>query len=330
MSAYGATVQAAREAAERLAAQGRTPSVRAIREVLGGQGGSAQIAEGQRRWLIEAAQRATLRDLPEDIATLFGQLWDATRAQAAAHWETERADGAARAQALETARVALEAELAAARAAHTHMEVLVGALRGELLDAQDAHAQALATLAAREQARAQATAERDALAAQGRSRQVRLEQVQAEQQRANGRADALNRLLLEATTENAALHERQHRDQGTREAQRGAVRRLGADLKRARGQLRALEGAATQAAARIAELEGALAGERRRGEAQDAYWQQRLSEAQDATRAAEARERAREQAHARERADLRGIIAELRQRQPGPAESDGGRRPAGS
>ncbi|HYN77601.1 MAG TPA: DNA-binding protein, partial [Lamprocystis sp. (in: g-proteobacteria)] len=67
MSAHGETRRRAFEAACTLAAEGKRPTLLAIRDRLDGRGGAQAIADGLNDWIDEAGKRFAIPGVPEEL-----------------------------------------------------------------------------------------------------------------------------------------------------------------------------------------------------------------------------------------------------------------------
>lgn len=309
MSSRGETRQRAFTAACELAAAGQRPSIRSIRERLGGGGGQQAIVDGLNDWIDEAARRFAVPGVPEELRAAVVALWDLASRQADGRWAEARGALEGRLAASEAAQSATLANLEAANGAIADHLAAIAALQGEravLADARDALTLALegrtaeltalrAALDATRGALEQRTGERDAQTLRAQRESQRADATKASLDDAHGQILALQVQVGELTTRAALLEQ-------ARAAAEAALGALREDLERARQSV-------VERDQQVQALTAALGREQEGREADVQHWLARLEE----RRAEAAAARAREATWGEERQRLQEEVGRLRQ-----------------
>lgn len=308
MSAHGETRRRAFEAACTLAAEGKRPTLLAIRDRLDGRGGAQAIADGLNDWIDEAGKRFAIPGIPEELRTQVVALWDLASRQADGRWDAARGALEARLAEGEAMQAATRAELAQAGAAiEGHLATLAELRAGlaAVTDARDALAldldartsEAVAQRSELDAIRAaleQRTAERDAQTLRAQRETQRADVTKDSLDAAHGQILALQVQVGELATQTALLEQARN----TAEAALGPLRE---DLERMRQAIVERDG-------QVQALTTALGREQEGREADVQHWLARLEERQAEVAAA----RARETAWGEERQRLQETIARLR------------------
>lgn len=140
MSTHGETRRRAYAAACDLAGEGKRPTLRSIRERLGGLGGQQAIQAGLQDWTDEAARRFALPGIPDALGEQMTALWEAACAAAEARWSGERETLVGRIDELAAALAERTGELEASRADLAESNERCDRLSANLDDARDAQA----------------------------------------------------------------------------------------------------------------------------------------------------------------------------------------------
>ena len=308
MSAHGETRRRAFEAACTLAAEGKRPTLLAIRDRLDGRGGAQAIADGLNDWIDEAGKRFAIPGIPEELRAQVVALWDLASRQADGRWDEARGTLEARLAEGEATQAATRAELAQAGAVIEGHLGTIAELRAGLAavtDARDALALELEArtseavalrgdLDATRTALEQRTAERDAQALRAQREAQRADVTKDSLDAAHGQILALQVQVGELTTQGALLEQARN----TAEAALGPLRE---DLERMRQSILERDG-------QVQALTAALGREQEGREADVQHWLARLEERQAEVAAA----RARETAWGEERQRLQEAVARLR------------------
>jgi hypothetical protein len=308
MSAHGETRRRAFEAACTLAAEGKRPTLRAIRDRLDGRGGAQAIGDGLNDWIDEAGKRFAIPGIPEELRTQVVALWDLASRQADGRWDAARGTLEACLAEGEAMQAATRAELAQAGAVIEGHLATLAELRAGLATVTDARdALALALEARTSEAAAlcgeldttrtaleQRTAERDAQALRAQREAQRADATKASLDAAHGQILTLQVQVGELSTQGALLEQARH----TAEAALGPLR---AELERMRQSI-------LERGGQVQALTLALGREQEGREADVQHWLARLEERQAEVAAA----RTREAAWGEERQRLQEAVARLR------------------
>ncbi len=309
MSSRGETRQRAFTAACELAAAGQRPSIRGIRERLGGGGGQQAIVDGLNDWIDEAARRFAIPGVPEELRAALVALWDLASRQADDRWAQARGALEGRLAASEAAQSAILADLEAAHGTIAEHLAAMATLQGEraaLADARDALTLTLegrnaevaalrSELDATRVALEQRTGERDTQTLRAQREAQRADATKASLDAAHGQILALQVQVGELTTQAALLGQ-------ARAAAEAALVPLGEDLERARQSILDRDN-------QVQALTAALGREQEGREADVQHWLARLEERQAEVAAA----RHREATWGEERQRLQEEVGRLRQ-----------------
>jgi len=288
MGSHGQTRREAYETACALAAEGKRPSAKAIRERLGG-GGQQALLAGLNDWVDEAARRFQVPGIPEELRSAVVAFWDLACRHGEDLWAQQRQQLEARLAEEERALAGIRDERDAAAATVAEQADQIAQLREELQQAQDATQVAESELEARTQelrqretALAEATSSRDELAnrldheqrvavAARESlehAQSRIAALQAQHDVAAAKAEMLERAAAEAKSKTAETRADLERAQEQIDEHRlslkdrdGQIGTLTAAVER---EQQAREGDARHWMARIEELQASIAGHRER------------------------------------------------------------------
>jgi hypothetical protein len=308
MSAHGETRRRAFEAACTLAAEGKRPTLLAIRDRLDGRGGAQAVADGLNDWIDEAGKRFAIPGVPEELRAQVVALWDLASRQADVRWGEARGTLEARLTEGEASLAATRAELAQAGAVIEDHLGTITELRAELAAATDARDALALELEARTSeavalrgdldatrtALEQRTAERDAQALRAQREAQRADVTKDSLDAAHGQILALQVQVGELTTEKALLEQ-------ARTAADAALGPLREELERMRQSILDRD-------SQVQALTAALGREQEGREADVQHWLARLEERQAEVAAA----RNREAAWAEERQRLQEAVTRLR------------------
>ncbi len=292
MSAHGETRRRAFEAACTLAAEGKRPTLLAIRDRLDGRGGAQAIADGLNDWIDEAGKRFALPGIPEELRAQVVALWDLASRQADGRWGEARGTLEARLAEGEAALTAVTAELTQAGGVIEGHLGTIAALRTELaavtdardglaleLEARISEAVALrGELEATRTALEQRAAERDGLALRAQRETQRADVTKDSLDTAHGQILALQVQVGELTTEKALLEQ-------AKTAADAALGPLREELERMRQSILDRD-------SQVQALTAALGREQAGREADVQHWLARLEERQTEVTAGRARETA--------------------------------------
>ena len=312
MSAHGETRRRAFEAACTLAAEGKRPTLLAIRDRLDGRGGQQAITDGLNDWIDEASKRFAIPGIPEELRAQVVALWDLASRQADGRWDEARGALEARLAEGEAIQVATRVELEQATAAIQEHLGTVAELRvalGAMTDARDALALDLESRASEAQALRddleatrmtleQRTVERDSQALRAQREAQRADATKASLDAAHGQILTLQVHAGELTTQAALLEQSQA-------AAEAALVPLREDLERARQAIGERDG-------QVRALTAALGREQSGREADVEHWLARLEERQAEVTAARNREASWGEERQRLQEDVARLKRELR------------------
>jgi len=276
---HGQTRREAYEAACALAAEGKRPSAKAIRERLGG-GGQQALLAGLNDWVDEAARRFQIPALPEELRTALVAVWDLACREGEARWEEQRAALQTRLTEGAQAHAATRDERDAATTTVAEQNAEITNLREKLQQTLDTVQAAQSELEARTQELrqretrlAEVTAARDALA--NRLDHEKRVAVAAREslEHAQARIAALQ-AQFEVAAARAAMLERAGEEARTKAAETRA------DLERSQKQTDELRVSLAERDRQIATLTAAVEREQQARDGDAKHWLARIEDLQ--------------------------------------------------
>ena len=296
MSAHGETRNRAFQAACRIAASGRRPTLSSVREALDGLGGQQAIQQGLNDWIDESARRFQMPAIPAELQGPTIAFWESACTVAEKQWETHKAKLDARIADLDQQIAALTLERDQEREAHAGTREREAALSGErdalnatLLDTR-------AVVGVLEDGLQEMTRERDTLHAELENANVFAEEqaravdyaqrVAGEAREAHSRAQERAATLLSERDVARSLADlmRETADAASAETERaraeaqGKIAQVLSDREADRTQIGALHAFLSERDTQLAALAKTLQAQQEAREADTQHWMARIEE----------------------------------------------------